>query len=236
MGNLLGRSPEEIREIMERLKIKPKELGTSSIEYKIKDLLFEPSSPLSELTTPKDKEFFYFNKSLERLKKAGYERHIRPDEFFSLMVSYFSNKGKSPEEKSRVIEDMLTGHGEWLSAAVRRDEKRIILYLDPENVVWNGRTYSTKEEDVICSEKLEFEAELGKELTFNMLDLELRSLDLFEFLCPTLLDSLPNELLEVQFYIPASDMIMPLCFRNIANSFYIQIGDHAASRGVKVKK
>src|SRR3989338_3517432 len=82
-----------------------------------------------------EKALVTFDESLKLLRKAGYQRHLRPAEAFRFLAEGLEEK-LTPEQKT-VHDDMLTSHGEWMSLAMERQGDKLITYLDPEGLVWN---------------------------------------------------------------------------------------------------
>src|SRR3989339_1513287 len=84
----------------------------------------------------KHDEHITFDASLQRLKQAGYSRHPRTAEVFSLIIAHFEKK--LPKNLDDIAKDILSGIGEWLSLAIERKGDTLVCYLDPENLVWNA--------------------------------------------------------------------------------------------------
>lgn len=84
-----------------------------------------------------------FDESLERLRKAGYERHLRTWEAFSLIINSLEDNLQE-NLKQTSIELLCNNNGkvrEWLSTAVKREGDRLICYTDPENLLWDDDHY-----------------------------------------------------------------------------------------------
>lgn len=84
---------------------------------------------------PDKKYFITFDKSLKRLRKAGYERHLRPWESLDLLISRL--EGKINGALDTIAKNILASKGEWFSMAVEREGKKLICYVDPENIRWS---------------------------------------------------------------------------------------------------
>lgn len=84
-----------------------------------------------------NKTLLTFDKSLERLKKEGYERHLRPWEYFNLVTGRL--EGKLPENLDNLAKEMLNGEGEWLSLTMKRRGNKLSCYVDPKNLVWDEK-------------------------------------------------------------------------------------------------
>ena len=91
------------------------------------------------------KKMYTFDESLERIKKAGYERHMRPSEFFSLFIASLVNKAtlenKLNQEQKELLSDMNGSYGEWFSMALARKGDTLICYQDPINLKFDGKNY-----------------------------------------------------------------------------------------------
>lgn len=234
-NSIIGRTPEEVRQIMEMLGIgkgeafKKRSIWTPNLD----NLVVEPSAGPS--STLNDKELYYFDKSVERLEEAGYDRHLRPNEIFSILTGYYNGSAKDPYRK--IAEDITYGGGEWLSLAVQRSKNTLACYIDPQNIKWRQPRHYVEGQDVICSKKVEFDTScLEEESTISLLDLDQRAPELLEFFCSAnSYDDLPEKMREVMLYMPISDSITPVCFNNLAGTVHIQIADFSASRGARSK-
>ena len=79
---------------------------------------------------------FTYDDSLERLRKAGYERHPRPAEIFNLILAHLNEKIHNLVLND-LVKDMLESHSNWLSMAFERKDNTLVCYVDPENLVWD---------------------------------------------------------------------------------------------------
>ncbi|MBI5064822.1 hypothetical protein HZA97_01170 [Candidatus Woesearchaeota archaeon] len=70
-----------------------------------------------------------FDESLEKLRSRGYQRHLRPAEYSSIMFEALKN----PEGKYKTIAMWFNNHNFWLSAAIYFSPETIKVVLDPEN-------------------------------------------------------------------------------------------------------
>ena len=86
-----------------------------------------------------DKRLLTYDASLARLRKGGFARHARPVEAFGLLIDNLENKLSGALKD--VADDMLKSYGEWLSAAFERKGNNLTVYIDPENIKWNGTIY-----------------------------------------------------------------------------------------------
>src|SRR3989344_2885060 len=85
------------------------------------------------------KALLTYDQSLKQLREAGYERHLRPAEAFTLLAKGLEER-LTPEQ-IEVHDDMLTSYGEWLSMAMERQGDTLITYLDSEGLTWDGEKY-----------------------------------------------------------------------------------------------
>ncbi len=102
------------------------------------DLVVEPKALRDQ--TSKDKVLFGYNASLADLRKRGYDRHLRSDEVFRIMIEALEN----PSDKlNAVADDLWDSHGELLSAyfQVSHDGKELTVFLDPENLKYDSNVY-----------------------------------------------------------------------------------------------
>ena len=72
---------------------------------------------------------FSFDKSLKRLREMKYERHLRPWEYFELLVKY--HDGTLPEDFHFALEEMLGDYGEWLSMALEKKRRKAHMLYRP---------------------------------------------------------------------------------------------------------
>jgi hypothetical protein len=115
----------------------PEPGASGGIAVSYKDLEFEPLAYRE--AGQAEKKLLSFSDSLERLRKAGYERHPLPSEAFGLIIDSLGGK-LSPAEKA-VADDMLASYGEWLSLAFMREGDILRCYEHPENITRTGQTY-----------------------------------------------------------------------------------------------
>jgi hypothetical protein len=125
--------PEREKQILEELlqerPVSPaagSSVGSGAVEL-------EPLAPRDG----KDKKLFFFDKSLEDVRRRGYQRHARPQEAFGLVIDGL--EGKLTGAAKQVGDDMLVSYGEWLSLAFERQGSRLVWYDDPENLAWDGQ-------------------------------------------------------------------------------------------------
>jgi hypothetical protein len=96
------------------------------------------------IENPKNNQWEHYQDSLVRLRQKGFNRHLRPLEFFEILLEHFRTGGLGTREdvaKNIMCEDF--EEGEWLSLAFRRTGNMLEIALDPENIVWDGKKYVT---------------------------------------------------------------------------------------------
>jgi len=89
---------------------------------------FEVDNFLIEGGTAPDK--LTFNESLEALKKRGYQRHLRPDEYFKMVADKFDENNCA--ETQEILYQIEHGSSTWLSFALEWDDIAIRCYTDLE--------------------------------------------------------------------------------------------------------
>jgi len=108
--------------------------GNKAVLYQ--NLAIEPTASRND----SEKQLLTYDQSLARLRKAGYQRHLRPAEAFGLLAD--SLEGKLDEGLQSVARNMVRSlYGEWLSMAMERQGDILICYLDPQGLEWNGSSY-----------------------------------------------------------------------------------------------
>ncbi len=131
------------------METKPKE------SYSLDEIEFEIDGPAEEVSpgiisggykVMKVKKMYRFEESLRRLQSNGYERHLRPDEFYTFLLKTVYERRNTPDQ-SKVIEDMKLPvdistekqpyYGEFLSAAMELEGTTLTLYLDPQGLKYN---------------------------------------------------------------------------------------------------
>ncbi len=176
---------------------------------------------------------YTFNKSLDRIKAAGYLRHARPSEVFSLFIADFENN--LPDKQKEIVKDMLKNHGgEWLSMAFERECDTLIAYTDPEGLVFNG---DYVKDNFRFSSRNEFKiTEIKSE---EWIDLKNFENGLVELLYTRSFDKLPMAMQEgdksARIYLPPNGVIWPLGRGNV-NDYYDVYGHvwiGGASRGIR---
>ncbi len=75
-----------------------------------------------------EKALFTYDKSLERLARAGYDRHPSPPEVFSLLISNLEDKLSS--DLKVIAKDILSSYGERLGMRLERKGKILVAHLE----------------------------------------------------------------------------------------------------------
>ena len=195
-----------------------------------------------EKLSPRDqnnrKKLFTYDQSLFDLRSRGYERHLRPDEAFRIIIDAIEN----PNSQYILLkQDMLFSYGEWFSLAVQRaNQTELILYPDPKNLVWNDeKGYLMKGKSSDCSEAKTFTIDQNIP-SQNWLDLNRFPNELVEFLCSRPFDRLPEIMKSgnnrSQLWLPQEGIIRPF---GRGDDFYdFNLGAYCnywASRGVRLR-
>jgi len=179
-----------------------------------------------------------FEESLQRLSSNGYDRHLRPNEAFELIIAHLKGKIVNPELDS-AVEDMLnSGCSEWLSMAFERRGDTLICYTDPKNIMYGKDCY-------VVGENLFLK--FSNEEKFSIRGLpELRWVDLGEFsdrmvrhLYSVKFSELPKQMQEARVYLPPDETIWPVARHHSRHhpSGKFELGifqSLAASRGLKM--
>jgi hypothetical protein len=232
---------QELRKKREQAKDPPKAPPSTAsasplIATSYNDLVFEPLAYREQGDA--GKKLLYFDKSLERLRAAGFERHARPQEVFGFLIDGL--EGRLAGSISDVQKDMLTSHGEWMSMAFERQGNILIAYLDPEGLVWNSNTY-VKDSSFKFVDKQEFDI-AGKQSN-TLIPLDEFSDDLVQAIYGRKFKDLPQDMREgnrkAHMGLPSGGAAWPVGRGNfnvgcIVSGYYYFI--NVASRGVRVAK
>ncbi|MBI4451075.1 hypothetical protein HY642_03810, partial [Candidatus Woesearchaeota archaeon] len=91
-----------------------------------------------------------YDLSLERVKAAGYERHMRLNEVFAMEID--SLEGRL-DPLHQIYLNQMRRHHEWFSIAFERDNDYLITYIDPEGLYYDSlRNAYAKRPNFKCSE------------------------------------------------------------------------------------
>ena len=181
------------------------------------------------------KALLTYDQSLKQLREAGYERHLRPAEAFTLLAKGLEER-LTPEQ-IEVHDDMLTSYGEWLSMAMERQGDTLITYLDSEGLTWDGEKYV---------KPTAFNSTETKSLNITgiksqqYIDLNLCGQELVRYLYGRACSDLPIPMRDgsqrAQLYLPVVGMVEPMVCGGLEVMFdlgcYFDGG--RASRGVSV--
>jgi len=213
----------EILAIEEELFKKTKQKAEpQQINASFENLQFEPVSSKENMT---------FDKSLQSLRERGYERHLRPQEAFAIIIAYLEKKLSS--ELDNIVQDMQIS-GEWLSCAFEIKGVFLYVYLDPEGLVYRGEKYV--KQDFSCSEERIFNIK-GIHLQERISIKDLPA-GLIPYFYGKKFENLPKKLQDSEFFLPSNNVIRPVG-RDIYNGSYFVdcvCFDVRASRGVVVGK
>ncbi len=193
-----------------------------------------------EVESESYKEHYHFCTSLKRLKKAGYERHLRPWESFSIITEYFEKK--LPPDLELFTKEMLNIQGEWFSMALERKGDTLFCFADPENLKQNrnGWRYFT-------DENLNYNDAMSKELSVKgipsgtWVPLDQFNDEFVKYFYNLRRIDLPREFrigpYSAQVYIPPEGGIWPASRGSGINMLYVYTCcTYALSRGMKRRK
>ena len=192
--------------------------------------------------TNNEKKVYSYNESLERMRKYGYERHLRPNEAFNIIIDAL----EFPESNYKEIyKDMMSSSGEWLSLAIERDKDSLICYLDPEFISADYK-YLTRRK-IKYNQKYAFDIKNIKTsddeyngfsldpILERRVSLGLLPKELVCFLYTKKFDDLPEIIKNKgHLLIPDGNIIAPLSRKGVSIYLASSAEIKNASRGVKV--
>jgi hypothetical protein len=218
-------------------------------------LEWEPTVPRSPDTN--HKQILTFDKSLRRLREAGYERHPRTIEYFSLIIDYFNGELADKPDLEAVAKDILHDVGEWASMVMIRVSVGVVVggrlycYTDPETITWrdDGRGYWKSEAWGENQNEFDMEKIVAKIFTdakaTGQQDVYLDdcSDEFVEFLYGRTCQELPARMrsrgvFRARIQLPLEDDgIHPvkIILNPPARGYQLELCERAASRGVRVK-
>lgn len=84
-----------------------------------------------------------FDKSLEVLMAAGYERHMRPEEYAqAFMENYFFSRSDLKQAYGKNFRSIVNNVPDfWLSFAMRREGSKLHVAIDPKNLSFSEKGY-----------------------------------------------------------------------------------------------
>lgn len=175
-----------------------------------------------------------FEKSLERLRKAGYERHLYPWESFELIMNHF--EGKLNETLDAITKNLRASDGEWFNLAVERQGEKLVCYVDPENIRWDG--YDEKYVvDGVLRYSYKEDLKIRRISSQMWTSMQYFEEDFAEFFCNRKFKDIPQKLQEhTMIYLPPDYELWPIG-RGSGGAINIcgYVSDRA-SRGVRAKK
>jgi len=176
-----------------------------------------------------------YDKSLERLQKAGFKRHLRPEEYLSVIMNYFNRKENGMKGLLKLsAEQMLHTESCWLSMACKREGFNVFLYEDPIlKFDKSEHTYQLVE----CGDMASF---ILKGRAFNVIrHTKKLDSDLIEYLFSRENENFPKQMHEPHFQtaveFPPAGLIWPLAYSMKLHDRWplrIQVPSEARSRGI----
>ena len=84
------------------------------------------------------RNYWRYEDSLKKLRDRGFKRHLRPVEFFNVLVEN-EKVGVLPLAESTVpLAHWQSGCDEWISLALKKEGDALQIAFDPENLAWNS--------------------------------------------------------------------------------------------------
>ena len=230
------KSKEEIELECANFRKKERELIWESLflENLLDNIKFEECAYREPQQT--EKKLFTYDKSLERIKKDGLERHARPQEVFGVIIAGLEDKLDASLQK--INEDMLKSYGEWLSCAFERQGNKLFAYLDPEGLMWNQKQNKyVVQGELKYAEKKEFDI-TGINST-QWTDLNKFNEEFIKYMYGKKCSDLPAEIKEgskkAQVYLPPDKTVCPVGRGNYVDGYVVYCCYYfRASRGVVV--
>lgn len=178
-----------------------------------------------------EKKIYSYNESLERLRKYGYERHLRPNEAFKIIIDAIEH----PESNYKgVYKDMASSFGEWLSLAIEKEKDFLICYLDPEFIKLEDNNYNAT--NISFTDKIKFYIGDGIPSS-DWVSLREFPKDFTTFLLSKTFLDLPDKMKvgenEIRVYLPENG-IWPMAYRHLDLAYnVIECSKLGASRGLR---
>jgi len=194
-----------------------------------RDLMIEERAYRKQGT---EKAVLTYDKSLERLQGAGFERHLRPHEAFGLLIDGL--EGKLTGQHQVIYGDMHSSYGEWLNLAIERKGDLLVAYFDLVGLQWNS---SANKYDV--QGRLQYaqkkEYDVAGKAADSWISLEQFPSNFIEDMYSRPFAVLPEQMKTALVLMPLEGSIWPVC-----RGYYgFVIGnrvDDGASRGVHSAK
>lgn len=182
----------------------------------------------------KTTRYLTFDSSLRTLKKEGYDRHLYPWEVFDLLINRLENKLN--QKLGYTAQTILASDGEWLNVAVERKGKKLVCYVNPENLKWNQNLHK-----YIYDGNLEYdykkELSIGDVPSYDWVGLKSFNDEFSIFFYNRELKDMSEEIQKKSaVYFPGDSVIWPIA-RGSGHGLYIcGYVDHRVCRGVKQYK
>lgn len=187
-----------------------------NLEPCYKSVVFDERAKCEDFYITK-KVLFYYDKSLERIRKNNHcGRHARPQELFSFLIDCFENKVHNFSTLD-IMGSITRDAGEWLSCAFERQGKTLVVYIDPEGLIWKGNKY-IKTLDFKFSDKKEFD--IAKIQSKDRVKLSEFTNDFIEYFYTKKFEELPNGIKNSYIYLPPKNMVWPVARGHEYNDDY----------------
>lgn len=224
MHDIFGNNPGRIKDAVAAFANRQSPLVVATY----KDLIIEERAYRRDRET--EKVLLTYNQSLARLRQAGFERHLRPQEAFGLLID--SLEGKLSEQEQAITNDMQANYGEFLSMAVERKGNTLVLYLDPENLVYQDGVYAVQGQ-LHYAEMREFDIQGIPSSQY--VDMSRLPTDCVEYIYTRPFSALPEKMREgtykAQVFLSSTGIWPVGCVG--FDWFYVDGRDVRASRGVR---
>ncbi len=185
------------------------------------------------------KVWFSYEESLERLRQAGYERHLHPWESFELINLYLENE--LPKNLNRMVNDFSKSYGEWFNIAIKRKNNKIICYTDPQNIKLENDVYIINKK---ISPKLEYTAKQEFDVTgipsLEWTKLEKFNNDFIKFFYNRNFEQLPDQIRKGEYtanvILPPEGVLWPASRGDNRYGTFLNIWSQTkTSRGIRKK-
>ena len=187
------------------------------------------------------KILYSYEKSLARLRDAGYERHPRPWEVFSLLIDYTKGRLGDDVFLKSVAADILRNNGEWLSLAMKIIDGQLFCYVDPETLIPWEKSVAERKFNYLTHKRFD----VTGIRTQNWIELGEFSIGLVRFLYGKAI----NETIGIakdqeafrnsKIWLPGEEELRPVGRKDSTHVYKFFIGADTftrASRGVREKK
>lgn len=173
--------------------------STPQITTSYQNIEFEPHA---HYKTKGYKQLFFFDNSLERLRKAGYERHPLPAEVFSLIIDVL--EGKATPQMTELKKDMILSYGEWFDLVMKCENGVLHCYEHPRNVIRLSNSYDCSQMTFTQDKNFSLNG-LPPQNYILIKDVAKKNPELIKYLYTRQIEKLPSEIQNnVYLWLPES--------------------------------